>query len=186
MCKRSSKLDSEWKQGHITSSRCTNLDAKPFDHLQRSGASASGSGVRQHFKTSLSLFLYSAAVCLQYLSFNLKPFLPSFPFLTLFLSICLAGTSAHGEHGCNRRPLWKRSLATNLSSSALPGQGRVPQLSEGIDQRRKEGWEKRRGGEMVCMSGKEKRANYLYIYSVKIIYLWLRFKMSEKQSQGWE
>lgn len=58
-----------------------------------------------------------------FLSF--PPFLPLFPLPSFFPSAWQEQLSVHGEQGCSRRHLWKSALATDLSSSAIPGQSRL-------------------------------------------------------------
>lgn len=109
-----------WEQGEW---RGTLLPlAALFDHLQRPGAT-SISGSRPLFHYFMLLFVSSNAF------FTLFPLLPSsLPFLPLpsfFPSAWQGQLSVHEEQGCSRRHLWKRAPAANLSSSAIPGQGRL-------------------------------------------------------------
>lgn len=94
-----------------------------FDDVQKQ-CTASTSGTQASLRILLSIYRFV----------TLFLFFPSFRSLLAFLisspcplSFHLPGrsNSVHGEQGCSRRHLWKRALATDLSSSAIPGQGRL-------------------------------------------------------------
>lgn len=147
-----------------------------FDDVQKQ-CTASTSGTQASLRILLSTL---------YLSFRhpfpLLPFL-SFPscFLNLlslpsfFPSAWQEQLRVHGEQGCSRRHLWKRALATDLSSSAIPGQGRLQgtlavrrhTLDEGGRMRQEERQRNKCNGRETGKQSLKRKKNV-----VLIIYLW--------------
>lgn len=174
MYNSSFKLEPEWKKGRITSSSCTHLDVKLFWWCTETMYSFHIWNPGKSEDSTLYLSFRHPFPLLPFLSFP-SCFLNLLSLPSFFPSAWQEQLRVHGEQGCSRRHLWKRALATDLSSSAIPGQGRLQgtlavrkhTLDEGGRMRQEERERNKCNGRETGKQSLKRKKNV-----VLIIYLW--------------
>lgn len=138
---------------------------------------------------SHSLFLYFLSPFLVIFPSLFFPyFLTPSPFLPSFSPSAWQGQlSAHGEQECSRRHLWKGALAANLSSSAIPGQGRLQGTSAVRRLTPEEGGGmrvERKGNEMQSMGKRKGQRKQIKLASLVLI-IYSCFCQAKKKGNKW-